>query len=146
LPHLTYIRMVIDEAMRLYPPVWLLGRRAIAADTVAGYDLPAGALIAISPYAVHRHPAYWDEPTRFDPSRFAPQPQAAQPRFAYLPFGGGARQCIGNRFALMELQLVLATLLPHVRLRLANGYTATPEPLLNLRPLNGMWLSVTARS
>jgi len=145
LPNLPYIRMVIDEAMRLYPPVWLLGRRALQADRLGGYTIPKGALIAISPYAVHRHLAYWNEPTRFDPLRFTLEAQATRPRFAYLPFGGGARQCMGNRFALMEAHLVLATLLPRVKVRVSEGYRGEPEPLLNLRPKGGMLMTVEER-
>lgn len=145
LPHLPYLRMVIEEAMRLYPPVWLLGRRALAADQLGDFPLPKGALVAISPYAVHRHPAYWEKPTRFDPLRFTTEAQATRPRFAYLPFGGGARQCIGNRFAFMEAHLLLATLLPKVKISVVEGYQGTPEPLLNLRPKGGMWMTVTRR-
>lgn len=145
LSNLPYTRMVIDEAMRLYPPVWLLGRRALGADYLSGHKIPKGALIAISPYAVHRHPTYWNNPTRFDPFRFTPEAQTTRPRFAYLPFGGGARQCIGNRFALMEAHLVLATLLPKVKVQVAEGYKGDPEPLLNLRPKGGMWMTITTR-
>lgn len=145
LPHLPYTRMVLDETLRLYPPIWIMGRSALVADEVGGYTLPARALIAISPYVVHRHPAFWPDPERFDPHRFAAEPSAARPRFAYFPFGGGPRQCIGNTFALTEATLVLATVVQHCRLRCLSSFRVEPEPLLTLRPRNGLMVTASER-
>jgi cytochrome P450 len=101
--------MVLVETLRLYPPAPLISRKAIADDEVQGYPIAAKSMIMISPYAVHRHPALWEEPERFDPERFTPERAAARPAYAYFPFGGGPRICIGNSFAMMEAQLILAT-------------------------------------
>lgn len=93
---LPFTRRVIDEAMRLYPSAWTISRRALADDDLGGYHIPAQAIVAMSPYAMHRHPDYWDDPERFDPDRFLPEHAENRPRFAYFPFGGGARMCIGD--------------------------------------------------
>jgi cytochrome P450 len=138
LPALPYTRMVIDESMRLYPPAWITSRQARGADVICGYPIPAGAFVQISPYAMHRNPAYWDEPTRFLPERFAPERAKARPPYAYFPFGGGPRICIGKGFALMEAALVLAAVAQQYRLRLAPGHRVEPETLLTLRPRGGM--------
>ena len=107
LPKLLYTRMVLEETMRLYPPVVGFNRRALADDEVGGYVVPANTLIWLSPYATHRHPDFWENPDVFDPQRFAPERSAVRPHFAYFPFGGGPRLCIGNNFAMMEGPLVL---------------------------------------
>jgi cytochrome P450 len=138
LPKLTYTRMIVDEAMRLYPPVYALARGGVAADQVGGYDLPAGAIITMSPYLTHRHPEFWPEPEKFDPERFTPEEEAKRPRYAYVPFGGGPRQCIGNSFALTEAQLILATVAQQYRLRLAPGYQMELEPMITLKPKGGL--------
>lgn len=138
LPSLPYTRMVIDEAMRLYPPVYILSRKVIADDTIGGRRIPAGSSVDISPYVTHRHPAFWDDPERFDPERFTPERVAARPRYAYFPFSGGPRQCIGNSFALMEAPLLLATIAQRLRMRLAHGAMPGLDPLATLRPKGGM--------
>ncbi len=138
LPRLPYTRQVLDESLRLYPPAWSINRRAIAEDQVDGYHIPANALIILSPYTTHRHPAYWSDPERFDPERFTPERIAGRPHFAYYPFGGGPRQCIGNTFALMEAQLLLAAIAQRFRTRLAPGQVVEPEPLITLRPRGGL--------
>ena len=135
---LRYTSMVVDEAMRLYPPGWLMTRRALVEDEIGGYHIPAGALIVISQYAAHRHTAYWPEPERFDPERFAPERAATRPRYAFFPFGGGAHLCIGNQFALMEARIVVATVAQHVRLRLMAGNAVEVSPLVTLRPKHGL--------
>src|SRR5204862_265629 len=104
LPGLGYTRRVIDEVLRLYPPTWLTARTASENDELGGYEIPAGALILLSPYVTHRHLACWEEPERFDPDRFMPTRAAARPAFAYFPFGGGPRRCIGGAVATTELQ------------------------------------------
>jgi cytochrome P450 len=138
LPRLGYTRMVIDEVMRLYPPAWLISRKAKEEDVIGGYRIPAGATVALSPWVTHRHPECWDAPDAFDPERFTSERAAHRPRFAYFPFGGGPRLCIGNTFALTEAQLVLATVAQRYRLELLPGWEPTPEPLVTLRPRGGL--------
>jgi cytochrome P450 len=138
LPHLSYTRMVIEEAMRLYPPVWAILRRAIDDDEIGPYRVPAGTSIFISPYAMHRHPAFWDDPETFDPDRFSPERSAGRPHFAYVPFGGGPRQCIGNTFAVTEAQLILATVAQRYQLRTVPAHTVKANPLITLRPQGGL--------
>jgi cytochrome P450 len=134
LPRLPYALAVIKEAMRLYPPAWLLARRAESADALAGCAVPKDALVMMSPYIVHRHPAFWKDPERFDPGRFLDGRADALPRYAYFPFGGGPRQCIGNAFALMEAQLVLVSVAQKLRVELASPAPVAPEPTVTLRP------------
>jgi len=133
LDQLPFTRAAIDETLRLYPPGWLLTRRAIAADTVGGITLPAGADVLISPYLVHRHPAHWDDPERFDPGRFAGSEGKRRNRFVYLPFGLGARACIGEHLALVEMHTHVATLARRFDLELVPGQTVEREPQVNLR-------------
>ena len=146
LANLPYARMVIDEAMRLYPPAWGFSREAIGDDQVGGFHLPAGFLVFVIPFVLHRLPAYWDDPATFDPERFTSERSADRPKFVYLPFGAGPRQCIGNQFALIEAQLVLATLAQQYRLNLVPGHRADPWPLITLRPRFGMPMTVERRS
>jgi cytochrome P450 len=144
LPRLPLARMVVEEAMRLYPPVWGIGRQAIAADEIGGYDVPAGAIVNLSPWVTHRHPAFWDEPDRFDPERFRPGVERTRPRFAYFPFSGGPRLCIGEQFALMEAQLIVAMMLRRYRLLLVDRTAVVPEPTLTLRPRGGLAMRAAA--
>ncbi len=123
LPQLPLTRMVLEESMRLYPPAWAFARHAIADDAIGGYTIPKGAYVLMFPSTTHRHPAFWERPDVFDPERFAPSRAAGRHRFAYFPFGGGPRLCIGNQFALTEAQLILATILPRYQLRLLPGPT-----------------------
>jgi cytochrome P450 len=146
LPNLRYTRMIIDETLRLYPPAWITNRQAVAQDEVCGYHIPAGAVVGISPYVIHRLPAYWPEPTRFDPTRFDPDAAHERPRFAYMPFGGGPHQCIGNTFALMEATLILATVGQRYRLRLPAGAAVMPEPKTTLRPGGGLPMLLEPRT
>jgi cytochrome P450 len=138
LARLTYTRMVIEEALRLYPPAWIFGRKAIVDDEIGGYAIPAKSIIVLSPYITHRHPAFWENPEVFDPERFIPKHSADRPHFAYFPFGGGPRMCIGNNFALMEMQLILATVAQRYTLRLVPGHPVEPEAFLSLRPRYGL--------
>ena len=145
LPRLPYTRMVIDETLRLYPPAWITNRRAIEADTVCGYRIPADAMLSISPYVTHRDPALWENPEGFDPDRFSPERAAGRPHYAYFPFGGGPRQCIGKGFALMEATLVLALLYQRCDMHLVPGRKVETEALATLRPRNGMWMRAHPR-
>jgi cytochrome P450 len=133
LEQLPFTRAAIDEMLRLYPPGWLLTRRTIAADNVGGIALPAGADVLISPYLVHRHPAHWTDPERFDPGRFGGGDGDRRNRFAYLPFGLGARACIGEHLALVEMHTHVATLARRFELELVPGQSVEREPQVNLR-------------
>ena len=138
LANLPYTLMVIEEAMRLYPPAWVTNREAVAGDEICGYHIPAKALVVISPYVMHHHPAYWQDPERFDPERFSPERSKDRPQYAYFPFGGGPRQCIGKFFAFMEAQMILATLAQRYRLRMVPGHRIKMNAATTLRPLNGL--------
>jgi len=144
LPELKYTRMVIEEALRLYPPAPVLSRKAIAADELQGYPIAANSMILISPYAVHRHPALWEEPERFDPERFTPERAATRPAYAYFPFGGGPRVCMGNHFAMMEAQLILSTVAQRYQLRLIPGHPVEPQMVVTLRPRYGLPMTIHA--
>ena len=138
LPRLRYTEMVLAESMRLYPPAWGLGRRSRRDQVLGGVAIPEGALVLVSPYLVHRDPRFFPEPLRFDPQRFTTESRAARPRFAYFPFGGGARQCIGEPFAWMEGVLVLATLAQRWRFRYEGKGAVEPQALITLRPRRGV--------
>ncbi len=137
-PRLVYTDRVIQEAMRLYPSAWSISRRALADDEIDGYHIPAGSIVAMSPYTTHRHPAFWPDPERFDPERFTPERVAARPRFAYFPFGGGARQCIGNYFALMESLIIIPTFVQNFRLHPCWTEPIEGHALVTLRPRGGV--------
>ena len=142
LPNLRYTEMVLAESMRLYPPAWAIGRKAIAPFELGGYDIPAGGIMILSPYVTHRDARFFPDPERFDPERFTPEARDARPKFAYFPFGGGARVCIGERFAWMEGTLVLAAIAQKWRLRLVPGHRVEPHPLITLRTRYGMRMTV----
>ena len=139
---LDLVGRVFQESMRLYPPAWMITRRAAEDDVVGGFLIPKDSLVFLAPYVTHRHPAYWENPEGFDPDRFAGGALARMPRFAYFPFGGGARQCIGSSFAMVEGTLVLATILRRVRLDLVPGQTIEPEPGITLRPRGSIHMRV----
>ncbi len=143
LPSLTYTRAVVQESMRLYPPVWVLARNAIEDDVIGGYSVRAGTILMLPPYVVHRNPHFWKNPEGFDPERFMTE-DPARPRFAYFPFGGGPRQCIGMSFAMMEAQLILATIAQKFELEVAPGFQPLAQPLITLRPRDGMPMTVRA--
>lgn len=143
LGRLPWTRQVIDESMRVYPPVWLLGRNATKDTEVMGHPVRKGDNVLASAWVVHRHPDLWEEPTAFRPERFAPERREALHKYAYFPFLGGPRQCIGHHFALLEMQLVLATL-GRFRIAPAPGHVVEPEPVLTLRPKRGVWLTVAS--
>jgi cytochrome P450 len=142
LMRLPYTRMVVDETLRLYPPSWISTRRAIAVDTIGGYHIPAKALIVMSPYLTHRRTDDWPNPEGFDPERFSPETSAARHRFAYFPFGGGPHLCIGQSFALVEAQLIVAAIARRYRLALVPGQQIEVAPLVTLRPKEGMLMHI----
>ena len=140
LPRLTYTEMVLREAMRLYPPVWVIGRRALAPFRMGNYELPAETNVVMSQLITHRDAKYFPEPERFDPDRWRPNDprNLSLPRFAYFPFGGGPRVCIGAGFSMMEAVLLLATIAQHFRLALVPGQTIEKLPSVTLRPKSGI--------
>jgi cytochrome P450 len=135
---LRYTSMVIEETMRLYPPVWMLPRRSLAPDDVGGYHVPAGADVVVCTYTMHRHPKFWPDPERFDPERFEPDRNSDRPRYAYIPFGAGPRFCVGNHLGMMEAAFVIAALAREMRLVKAKGYEVVAEPMLSLRIRGGL--------
>ncbi len=142
LPRLRYTSMVLQETMRLFPPVWILTRRAVADDEVGGYHVPAGAEVLICPYTLHRHPRYWADPERFDPARFDPDVPVTRPRYAHIPFGAGPRFCVGNHLGMMEATFIISTLMRELRLEKQPGFQVKPEPMLSLRLGGGLPMSV----
>jgi cytochrome P450 len=136
---LRYSRMVVEESMRLYPPVWTLARTAVNEDEIGGYRIAAGSEILIFPYITQRHPKWWQDPNVFRPERFAPENSAARPRYAYLPFGAGPRTCVGLNFAMTEILVVLTMLLQRFRLRLAiDPANVRSDPSVTLQPRPGV--------
>ena len=146
LPNLPYTLQVIKESMRLYPPAWILnGRLALENAELGGYTIPKGSTIFISPYVMHRLPQYFEEPEAFKPERFTPEFEKSLPKFAYMPFGGGARVCIGNAFAIMEAQLVLAAIAQQFRLELATDEPIRYKAQITLTPEKGIPMRVVGR-
>jgi cytochrome P450 len=135
-PRLVYTKMIWDETLRLYPPAWLLhARKSRAEDRLpSGVFLPPGTRVFQSPWSMHRNPRWFPNPSQFDPDRFLPEAKQTRPAFCYFPFGGGGRRCVGESFAEMEGLLVLATMASKVRLRLVEGQTILPDPLMTLKP------------
>jgi cytochrome P450 len=134
LEKLQYTSMVLDEAMRLYPPFWAVLRQPKAADEIGGYHIPAGANVFVSPYVTHRHPAFWENAEGFDPERFTAERSAGRHRYAYFPFGAGSRKCIGESFASFEMQLTVAMAAQRFRVDLVPGQDVALQPGLSLRP------------
>jgi cytochrome P450 len=144
--HLPYVEMVLLEAMRLYPPAWGIERRALRDQSIGGCLIPAGAVVLMPTFLMNRDERFFADPLRFDPERFAPEAVAGRPRHAFLLFGGGPRQCIGNAFALIEGVLVASVLAQRWRLRLAPGQIVTAEPTVSLRPKGGLPMTVERRA
>ncbi|HMN26576.1 MAG TPA: cytochrome P450 [Caldilineaceae bacterium] len=145
LPQLAYTRQVLQEALRYYPPVWQLTRTADEADEIDGYAIPAGKTVALMQNVIQHHPAIWLNPSQFDPDRFTPEQSATRPELAWWPFGAGQRQCIGRDFALMEGQLVLASVLQRYTLRALPGRIPTPQAVITLCPKAGVWVTLERR-
>jgi cytochrome P450 len=143
---LPLVEQIVTESMRLYPPAWIIGRRAIGEYTLGPYTLPPRAMIFMSPYVTQRDARFFPDPDRFDPRRWSAAGAAALPKFAYFPFGGGARQCIGEHFAWMELVLVVATISQRWQLRLVPNHPVVPQPLITLRAKHGMAMAPVRRT
>jgi cytochrome P450 len=135
---LEYTRMVLEEALRLYPPAWVFERQAVIADELGGYPIEPGAIVGLCPYVLHRHPDHWENPEGFDPERFRPERAEKRPRYAYLPFGGGPRTCVGNHFAMMEAQILLSMIVREHRLELEPSHPVVLDPVITLRPKHGI--------
>jgi cytochrome P450 len=142
LPKFVYLQQVINEILRLYPAAYLFAREAVVDDQLDGYPIPATTLIFISPFVTHRDPKYWPDPERFDPDRFTPEQVASRPRHVYYPFGEGPHLCIGNNFALMEMQLILVMTLQRFRLGFVPNHPIVFKPEATLRPKYGMKITI----
>jgi cytochrome P450 len=143
---LRTIEYAFQEAMRLYPPIWVFPREARSDDTLGGHVIPAGSTIMVSPYLTHRHPEFWDEPERFRPERFAPESTGRWTHHnSYYPFGLGPRACIGAQFALLEATIVLSTLMQRFQLRLVPGHIVEPDFGGVLQPKGGLWMKISRR-
>jgi len=138
LKQLTYTQMVIKESMRLYPPAWITTRIVVEPIEFDTFTADIDDLLVMSPYLTHKDPALWENPDRFDPLRFTEDAEKARHKFAYYPFGGGPRDCIGNHFAMMEAQLLLATIVQHFTADLAPNANIVPQPLVTLRAQYGV--------
>jgi cytochrome P450 len=145
LPRLRYTDMVVKESMRLYPPSWAFGREALADCEIGGYHVPAGTQLVMSQWVTHRDPRYYEEPEEFRPDRWAESSTTLLPKYAYFPFGGGPRLCIGQSFARMEAVLLLATIAQEFRLLATPGEKITPQPSITLRPKNGLRMVLEKR-
>ena len=145
IPRLPLTERIVTESMRLYPPAWIVGRRAIGDYAIADYGVPARSMLFMSPYVMQRDARFFPDPERFVPDRWTPAFKAALPKFAYFPFGGGARQCIGEQFAWMELMLLVAAIGSRWQLRLVPGHPVVPQPLVTLRAKHGMKMIASRR-
>lgn len=135
---MPYALQVMKESMRLYPPAFVIGRTAVRDTVIGGFTVRQGELVLMAPWLLHRDPRYFEDPLRFDPDRFLPEREAALPRFAYFPFGGGRRICIGNQFALMEGQIILSTIAPHISMELLSPRPIGLQPMITLHPKGGV--------
>jgi cytochrome P450 len=142
LERLPFTRRVLNESLRIFPPAWTVGRRALGEDEIGGYYIAPGSVIAICIYSLHRHPAFWEHPEVFDPDRFLPENAVGRHKYAYVPFGAGPRQCIGNHFGLMEASLIIAAVAQEFDLQLVPGTEVVPEAVFVLRPSRGVMMSL----
>ena len=142
----TWLRQVVDETMRLYPPLpIMMMRRAAAEDTICGRRIRRGSIVAIMPWVVHRHRKLWHDPDRFDPERFSPPAVAARSRYAYLPFAVGPHVCVGASMAMLQLTITVAVMARHFRFHLVPGRAVEPTAWTNIRPRDGIWVTVEPR-
>lgn len=145
LPLLTYTEKVVMEALRLYPPAWSVGREAAEDLEIAGYSVPKGTQVNVSPWVMHRHPGFYPDPEKFNPDRWTGEMVKRLPKFAYFPFGGGQRICIGSSFAMMEASLLLAAVAQRFRLRVLPDWRIEPWAAITLRPRYGIGVEILAR-
>jgi cytochrome P450 len=143
--NLEYTTMVINESLRLYPPVWLISRTPVADDVVGGYEVPAGSMVLISSLVSHRHPDMWEDPEGFDPERWTPERSEGRSRNAWFPFSGGPRQCIGGFFGLIEMHLVISYVLQRYRLEIVPHHPVHPRPGITLGFKQGLMMTVHPR-
>jgi len=142
IPNLPYLSMVIDECLRVYPPIWGYTRDAAGEDEIGGYRIPARSSVFVSPYVTHRHPDFWKNPNGFDPEHFLPEVAAGRPRFAYFPFGGGPRQCIGIHMAKLQMQIAVAMIVQRFCFRVVPGHPIERGALVSLRPIHGIMMTL----
>jgi len=145
LPRIPYLKQVVQESMRLCPPVWAVSRRCEQGETFGPYSLPADSYVGVITYSLHRNPAYWPDPERFDPERFTPERSAGRHSYCYLPFGAGPRTCIGAGMAMLEIQLVLARLVQHFEARVVPGHPVEAVAKVTLKPGRGLPMTIQSR-
>ncbi|NUO47924.1 MAG: cytochrome P450, partial [Polyangiaceae bacterium] len=145
LSRMAFTKAVIEESLRLYPPAWMFERIALEEDEVLGFRIPKGTFIGISPWAMHRKPEYFPDPEKFNPRRFL-EPDTSRPKLAYLPFGGGPRTCIGNAFALTEMQILLPMIVRRASFERIPGTELKLDTSITLRPRNGLKMTMTHAS
>jgi cytochrome P450 len=137
--------MVFQEAMRLYPPAWIISRKALDDDEIDGYRIPKGALVVTSPYVTQRMPDLWPDPEQFRPERFTAEASQGRHRYSYYPFGGGPRLCIGNGFAMVEAAIIIATVAQRFTLKNTSDHPVAVEPGVTLRPKHGLEMRIERR-
>jgi cytochrome P450 len=142
LGNLKLTKMIFDEALRLYPPVWTMSRTAQEDDKIGAMPIKKGTNVMLCPFAVHRRPEYWANPEGFDPMRFD-EANGPVRRYSYFPFGVGARSCMGERFGTMESVIIIAMILQKFKLALVPGQTVVPEPMITLRPRDSIYMSLS---
>jgi cytochrome P450 len=146
LPQLDYTRRVFEETLRLYPPAWGLPRISLEDDEIEGYFIPKGTIMTVAKYITHRHPEFWKNPDEFNPDNFLPEKVNQRPKFAYFPFGGGQRLCIGKSFALMEATTIMAIMSQHFKLELVPNHPVEMDPVFTLRPKYGIKVKLWKRN
>jgi cytochrome P450 len=146
LPNLVYTTAVLEESMRLRPPLWIISRSAVAEDSLSGRRITKDSIVFMSPYLIHRHPEFWENPEGFDPTRFLPGKEAERHPYAYVPFGAGPRKCIGLAFAMMEMKILLAMMVQSFNFYLVAGFEPQLDASLTLRPREGSWMTVHRRA
>src|SRR5919201_4792359 len=145
---MQYVWQVLQEALRMYPPIWLIPRTPLSDDEIDGYRLEAGTrtMLFLCPYVTHRHTSFYDNPESFDPDRIAPANTKDWHRYQYIPFGGGPRKCIGHELAMLEMTIIVAMVAQLFRLDLVPGHPVYPKPMVTLRPAHGMPMIITPRT
>jgi cytochrome P450 len=141
----AYVRQVIEESLRVYPTIWSVGRRCTQADTLGGYEIPAGMNMVVPIFHFHWSERYWTNPQKFDPSRFTAENRPPADSMTYFPFGAGPRSCVGNHFALQELMIMTVLFYRQFRFRLARDFKIEPDPLITLRPKHGLKMALELR-